>query len=66
MSNTRPMLMPQVLTVGELRREIDHCADDVVIDFGTSRAGASLRWYRFTKSDGLLQVELIEDTGDDS
>ena len=64
MSNTRPMLMPRVLTVGELRREIAHFADDVVIDFGTTRAGVSLRWYRFTKVDGVLQLELVEDLVD--
>ena len=52
----------QVLTVGDLKKELQHWTDDTEIDFGTTEAGTSLVFYRFKKRDDkLLQIELNED-----
>ncbi|MBR0882090.1 MULTISPECIES: hypothetical protein [Bradyrhizobium] len=52
----------QVLTVGELKRELLKWSDDTEIDFGATEAGTALIFYRFKKrGDRLLQIELNED-----
>ncbi|MCW2323250.1 hypothetical protein AB7M70_000982 [Bradyrhizobium japonicum] len=59
----RKKIMPeQVLTVGELKRELLKWSDDTEIDFGATEAGTALIFYRFKKrGDRLLQIELNED-----
>ncbi len=50
------------LTVGEIREAIDGVDDDVEVIFGSTKAGAKLKFYRFKwRGDDLLQMELNEE-----
>lgn len=52
----------QILTVGQLKRELQKWSDDTEITFGETMAGAELNFYRFKKRDDkLLHIELNED-----
>ncbi|MGL3210929.1 hypothetical protein [Bradyrhizobium sp. BR 1433] len=52
----------QVLTVGDLKRELAKWSDETEIDFGATEARTPLVFYRFKKrGDKLLQIELNEE-----
>lgn len=52
----------QILTVGDLKRELQNWSDSTEITFGGTMAGAELVFYRFKKRDDkLLHIELNEE-----
>lgn len=53
---------PQILTVSDLKRELQKWSDDTEITFGGTMAGAELVFYRFKERDAkLLHIELNEE-----
>lgn len=51
-----------IITVGELRDQLNHYSDDTEISFGCTVAAVPLVFYRVkTRGEKLVQIELNED-----